>query len=212
MERVDSLQRTHQEFVHMVGIEFNKLVNAQTQLTITLNSYIEENREAVRQSKIEFHKYQEESKQERKALNKQMGELSNKFGTIVEDMVLPSLPRVIQEKFAISIDYVYKNRDFHKDGRNKEFDAFAYSQDYVFLNYTVATLKNDKVEEMEKEMQDFRFFLPEHADKKIIGILAALHIPDNVLQYAERKGYLVMGLGAYLMELKNKPNFTPFEF
>ncbi|MEM7181646.1 MAG: hypothetical protein AAF518_12080 [Spirochaetota bacterium] len=243
MEKVDSLQRAHEEFTHMVGIEYNKLVNVQTRLEMKIDRYIEESKENFRQyqeenrkaeqqrkeefrkyeekkekeeqqRKEEFRKHQEENKQDKRELNKRMGELSKKFGTIVEDMVVPSLPRIIQEKFAILIDDydVERNRRFKKDGRNKEFDAYAVTQDCVFLNYTVATLKNIDFHEIEKEIKDFRFFLPGYADKKIIGILAALHIPDNLLDYAEKKGYLVLGLGEYLMEVKNRPNFIPKKF
>ncbi|MEM7181506.1 MAG: hypothetical protein AAF518_11380 [Spirochaetota bacterium] len=207
MEKVDTLQRAHEEFTRMVGIEYNKLVNVQTRLEIKIDRYIEENKE-------NFRKHQEERKQDKRELNKQMGELSRKFGTIVEDMVVPSLPRIIQEKFSVSIDDydVERNRRFKKDGRNKEFDAYVVTQDCVFLNYTVATLKNDDIHWMAKEIEDFRFFLPEHAGKKVIGILAALHIPDNLLRHAEKKGYLVLGLGEYLMEVKNKPNFIPTKY
>ncbi|MEM7180652.1 MAG: hypothetical protein AAF518_07055 [Spirochaetota bacterium] len=212
MEKVDTLQRAHEEFTRTVGIEYNKLVNVQTRLEMKIDRYIDENEKRQRQREEEFRKYQEESKQERIKLNKQMGELSNKFGTLAEDMVVPSLPRVIQEKFAISIDYVYTNRYFKQGGRNKEFDAYAYTEDYAFLNYTVTTLKTAKVDEMAKEIDDFRFFLPQHADKKVIGILAALRIPSNILRYAEKKGYLVLGLGEYQMEVKNQPNFVPKEF
>ncbi|MEM7181645.1 MAG: hypothetical protein AAF518_12075 [Spirochaetota bacterium] len=196
MEKVDTLQRAHEEFTHMVGIEYNKLVNVQTRLEMKIDRYIEEN------------------KQDKRELNKRMGELSRKFGTLAEDMVVPSLPKIIQEKFSISIheENIERNRRFKKGGRNKEFDAYAITEDCVFLNYTVTTLKNRDIHEVEKEIEDFRFFLPEHTDKKLIGVLAALHIPDNVLQYAEKKGYLVLGLGEYLMEIKNQPDFAPTKF
>ncbi|MEM7183689.1 MAG: hypothetical protein AAF518_22465 [Spirochaetota bacterium] len=249
MEKVDTLQRAHEEFTRMVGMEYNKLIAVQKRADRRLEHYIKQNEKREQERKEEFRKYEErkekeeqqrkeefrkyeerkereelqwkeefrkyedESKQERIKLNKQMGELSRKFGTIVEDMVVPSLPRILQEKFAIPInDDVERNRRFKKDGRNKEFDAYVVTKDCVFLNYTVATLKNDDINWMAKEIEDFRFFLPEHANKKIIGILAALHIPNNLLRYAEKKGYLIIGLGEYLMESKNKPNFIPTEF
>ncbi|MEM7180534.1 MAG: hypothetical protein AAF518_06455 [Spirochaetota bacterium] len=225
MEKVDSLQRAHEEFTHMVGIEYNKLVNVQTRLEMKIDRYIEENEKRQRQReeenqkeelqrKEDFRKYQEESKQEKIKLNKQMGELSRKFGTIVEDMVVPSLPRIIQDKFTIYIDEedVERNRRFKEDGKNKEFDAYTVAENCVFLNYTVATLKNRDFHEMEKEIEDFRFFLPQYVDKKIIAILAALHIPDNLLRYAEKQGYLVLGLGEHLMEIKNQPTFIPKAF
>ena len=216
MEKVDTLQRAHEEFSRSVAMSLKRITDANDRLEATIDKSIEDNNKRQLQREEEFRKYQEESekkrKEEQKAFNKQMGELSNRLGTLAEDMVFPSLPRVIQEKFAVTTIAFYENGRFQKDGRSKEFDAFAYSEDYVFLNYTVATLKNDKVDEMAKEIAEFRFFQPEHAEKKFIGILSALRIPDNVLHYAEKKGYLVLGLGEYLMEIKNQPNFIPKKF
>ncbi|MEM7182964.1 MAG: hypothetical protein AAF518_18785 [Spirochaetota bacterium] len=132
-----------------------RITDANDRLEATVNKSIEDNDKR----QVELRKYQEESekkrKEEQKAFNKQMGELSNRLGTLAEDMVFPSLPRVIQEKFTITTIAFYENGRFQKNDRNKEFDAFAYTEDYVFINYTVATLKNDKVDEMAKEIAEF---------------------------------------------------------
>ena len=98
MEKVDTLQRAHEEFTRMVGIGYDKLIAIQNRADKRLERYIAENDKRQLQREEEFRKHREENKQDKKELNKKMGELSRKFGTIVEDMVVPSLPRIIEEK------------------------------------------------------------------------------------------------------------------
>ncbi len=39
--------------------------------------------------------------------------------------------------------------------------------------------------------------------------MAALAIPEAQLKYAETKGFLVLGIGEEIMELKNHKDFKP---
>ncbi|KJR43867.1 hypothetical protein MCHI_000234 [Candidatus Magnetoovum chiemensis] len=143
-------------------------------------------------------------------MNKKWGEMSHKLGTIVEDLVYPSIERIIKEQYGVVTNGVYlraiKRLD---DGREKEFDAYATTKDYVFLNSTKATLDSDDVKDFIADIKDFRVFCPEYNDKPLIGMLASLQIHDSVLAYAQKLGYMVLGVGFELMEVKNTEGFKP---
>jgi hypothetical protein len=49
---------------------------------------------SVNRLSIEMHEFKDEAERDRKRMNKQRGELANKMGTLVEDIVAPNLPRV----------------------------------------------------------------------------------------------------------------------
>jgi hypothetical protein len=151
---------------------------------------------------------------ESQKMNIQWGNLANKMGTLVEDVILPSLPAIIKEKYNLEIDEVMQRRlKRHSITKNiKEYDGVVIAGNYVFLNSIKSSLKQKDIEEFAKEIYDFRQFYPEYNDKKIIGIFASLNPDTNFIQLSEDNGFLVLGLGDWLMELKNNENFRPKEW
>ena len=160
--------------------------------------------------KDEMGNFKDEMHNEVRRMNKQWGELSNKMGTMVEDLIYPSLGRIINEQFGIIPESIaIRLRKRLPDGRQKEFDAVAVSENVVFLNSTKSTLQSKDVDDFIREIQIFREFFPEYHDKKIVGILATLTIDNSVLAYAEKNGFLVLAVGDEIMEVKNTKEFKP---
>ena len=132
------------------------------------------------------------------------------MGTMVEDLVYPSLTRIIDEQFGMVPESIaIRLRKRLPDGRQKEFDAIAVSGNVVFLNSTKSTLQSKDIDDFIREIQILREFFPEYRDKKIVGILATLTIDNSVLAYAEKKGFLVLAVGDEIMEVKNSKDFQP---
>ena len=191
-EHVYRLEESIDRFVADVGVEFNKLYNLQTR------------------AEAEMRDYKEEYRAERREMNRQWGELANKLGTMVEDLVYPSLRRVLFETFGQDFDSIFA-RIWHRlpDGRSKEFDAYAISADLAVVNSTKATLRSTDVDRMVDEIAAFREFVPAQAHLPVVGILATLSMHESVLNYAERMGFLVLAVGDQVMEVKNRPGFVP---
>ena len=191
-EHVYRLEESIDRFVKDVGIEFNKLYNLQTR------------------TEIELHDYKEENRAERREMNRKWGDLANKLGTMVEDLVYPSLPRVLSETFDQEFDSIYA-RIWHRlpDGRRKEFDAYALAPELVVVNSTKATLRSADVDGMVEEIAAFREFVPTQAHLPVVGLLATLSVEESVLNYAQRMGFLVLAVGDQVMEIKNRPGFEP---
>ena len=63
-----------------------------------------------------------------------------------------------------------------------------------------------------QEIKTFREFFPEFCDHKLIGIIATLNVSEEQLRYAERRGFLVLGIGEEIMEVKNREGFRPKEW
>lgn len=146
-------------------------------------------------------------------MNKQWGELANKMGTMVEDLVYPSIGKIIKEKFGLEPENIMQRTERKlADGRRKEFDAIVVAEDKFFLNSTKTTLSNDYVKALINDIATVKDYFPEYKSKKIIGVLAALNIPENALKYAERKGFMVLGVGDEIMECKNSEDFKPKEW
>jgi len=157
-------------------------------------------------------KWERERKELVKEWNLKWGELANRLGTMVEDLVYPSLPRIIKEEFGIDVEFIAVDVKKRINGREKEYDAVAIAGNYVFINSTKSKLKNKDVDDFVNDILEFRTFFSEHADKKLIGILATLRIDEGVLKYAEKTGFLVLAVGEKLMEVKNSKDFKPKEW
>ena len=160
--------------------------------------------------KDEMRAYKEENRQLNRDMNRRWGELANKMGTMVEDLVAPSLPRIIEETFSqevISLSQRHKRK--LPNGRVKEYDTIAVTAELVCVNSTKNTLRSSDVDRFVEELAEFREFFPEYWDYPLVGILASLAVEESVLNYAEKTGFLVLAVGDQIMEVKNRPGFEP---
>jgi len=154
--------------------------------------------------------FKDETRRQQQEMNKKWGALSNKLGTLVEDLVAPSLPCVIEKRLnKPAYDLMVRLKRRLPDGRVKEFDALVVTPDCVCLNSTKATLRIADVDGFVADIAEFRTFFPEHDALPLVGILASLSVEKSVLAYAERQGFLVLAVGDEFMEIKNRPDFEP---
>lgn len=213
VERVGRLETALADFTTSVGIEFNKLYNVQIQTQKGLQRLQEEMPEfkgEMREFKDEVRADQEASRRERIEMNRKWGDLANKLGTIVEDLVYPSLSRIVRETFGEEPrDIVVRFKRRLSGGRREEIDALAVTAKLIVLNSTKATLRSADVDGFTLQIERFREFFPEYAALPVAGLLATLSVDDSVLRYAERNGSLVAAVGEEVMELKNRADFEP---
>jgi len=167
-------------------------------------------KEEMSDFKDEMSDFKNETRREHRELNKKWGEMANRLGTIVEDLVVPSLPRILRDNLAEDIiDLSVRRKRRRPDGRSKEFDAIAVTPTLVCLNSTKATLRSADVDRMITEIEELREFFPDYRDVPVIGILATLSAEESVVRYASKLGFLVLAVGDELMEVQNPPGFEP---
>ena len=149
-------------------------------------------------------------RQQNRERNRKWGDMANKLGTMVEDLVAPSLPRIVEEQFGeIVVDLMARRKRRLPDGRVKELDAIAVTSNLLCLNSTKASLRSADVDSFITDITTFREFFPEYAELPLIGILASLAVDESVLAYAEKQGFLVLAVGDQLMDVQNHPSFEP---
>jgi len=176
-ERVDHLEEAIDRFVANVGVEFNKLYNSQMRTEAEL-----------RELKDEMRAFKDEMRNDKREMNRKWGNLANKLGTMVEDLVYPSLPRVINETLAQEPKRIWARfKQRLPNGLLKEFDAIARTQDLVCLNSTKATLRSADIDAFIGEIATFREYFPEYRDLPLVGILATLAVDESVLSYGEKQ-------------------------
>jgi hypothetical protein len=174
--------------------------------------------EETHEFKNNMASFKEEMRLDRRELNKELGEIANKQGRMAEDLVAPSICRILRDTFKISALYEcaanVRHKQIHPEdsGRMKEFDVIAICGDYVMVNETKSNPNASDIRKLRKTIRKFREYFPEHKDKKIVGSLGTLYAHKSLIRYASSKGILVLAVGDELMDVMNEPGFVPTEF
>lgn len=205
-ERVNSLEETLRAFILGVG-------ESQRQTEAELRDFkgeVRDFKDEMRAFKDEMQAFKEEGRRENREMNRQWGEIANRLGTVVEDLVVPSLSRIIRNALGReTIHLSQRHRRKLPDGRRFEFDAIAVTEDLVVLNSTKSNLQSADVDRFVEEIELFRTAFPEYEDKPVVGVLASLAVDESVLKYAEKAGFLVLATGDEIMEVQNRPGSNP---
>jgi hypothetical protein len=168
--------------------------------------------------KDEMRAFKDKADQTIAAMNKKWGELSNKMGTMAEDLVAPSIPRILSEVAGCAEDQIewmavrVKRRHPVEPRRSQEFDVVAVCRDYVLINETKSSLDAGDVTDFVQVLSEGRGFSPEYADRSFIGAIASLHVDESVVRHGEKQGVIVLGWGADVMDVLNEPGFELKKF
>lgn len=205
-ERVSKLEAVLEEFIKSVGIEFNKLYNAQMRMEAELREFKEEaerdrkafEERAERDRKAlhdEILAFKEEMREEARRRNREWSNLAKKMGTLVEDLIAPSLRPVLKKYFNCEVT-LEGQRMFRRDkerGIDYEIDAIAVCDDMAFMIEVRSTPRDSDIKEIQEKAGKFFEFFPEFRGKELIPIFGSIVFPENIIKYASREGIYVMG-------------------
>ncbi len=148
-----------------------------------------------------------DTEKHRKEMNKKWGDLSNKMGTIVEDMVDPSIPQIIRNFFRDDEPDLFAVRVMKRNsadpGRRREFDVIAMTERNFYVNETKSNLRSEYIGKFIEMLGEIRDYFPEIGDRRIIPIFSSLHIPEDTMTYLTRSRIYAMGMGEDTMTLLN---------
>jgi hypothetical protein len=154
--------------------------------------------------KNEMTAFKDEAERDRKRMNKQWGELANKMGTLVEDIVAPNLPRVAAELLGCECPELFSLRVVrHLAGETREYDALVVCPDAVLVNETKSKLLSAHVEPFLAKLAERPRIFPDYAGRRVVGVLASLAVDAGVVALASRHGIAVMAMGDETMEVLN---------
>ena len=148
-----------------------------------------------------------------KEIGRQIGGLGEKFGGFTEGMAYPSMKKLLQERFGMSV--VSPRVSSRQNGRTMEIDVLAYSNADINEVYVVEVkshLREDGLEQMLRILRDFHHFFPGHEGKKVYGILAAVDVPDEVRKHVIREGIYLACIHDDNFQLVVPEGFQPRAF
>lgn len=168
-----------------------KLEQRVDSLEFVLAEFIIESRKCIWNLSKEMHNFKTESEKDRKNMNKQWGELANKMGTIVEDIVSPAVKPTIKKYFHdeiidFSVNRKKQNKELNLKG---EFDVVAVSETSVYLVEVKSSLRLAYLNEFETNIDKFKKLFPEYSNLKLIPIFASLRFEDDFVQEVTNRGF-----------------------
>lgn len=160
----------------------------------------------MKEFKNEMRIFKDEMRISKKENDRRWGDLVNKMGTLVEDIIAPSLPRIVKEDFGYPEidDFMIRRRIRNKElSISEEFDAVVIAGDAIFINETKSRPSLEYVNDFLNKLKNVPDFFPEHTSKKIIPLFSSLYIPEHVLNYLTKNKIYALGMGDDVIEVLN---------
>ena len=176
----------------------------------------EERRKIEEELAEERRKTEEERRKTERVIrqvNKQLGELGNKFGSFAEGMALPSMEKILRDRF--NMDVVAPRATSRLNGRMIEIDVMAYdngSRNELYIVEVKSHLTREGIDQILKTIEEFPRFFGAHRDRTVYGIIAAVDIPQNLRAEVLKHGLYLARIHDGAFELLTPKNFKPRAF
>ena len=164
----------------------------------------------VSQQQKENAQQQKKTDKQLKELGQQIGGLGAKFGSFTEGLALPSMETILRQRFGMEV--ISPSVRVSKEGQHLEIDVLAYTNGQLNTAYIVEVkshAREESISQLKSILQRFRRFFPEHKDKKLYGILAAVHLSSELREKILQEGFYVARIHDQVFELDIPDNFQP---
>jgi hypothetical protein len=204
------LNQTIDEIERRTEVSFsqvNQTINRVEQQTEASFARVNETLSQLNQT---VDRIERQSERDKKEWNKKWGDLANRLGTVVEDIVAPNIPRIAEEYFGYREipEYFSVRSKVYYEGRTdkqREFDTLAVYRDAIILNETKETIRQSYLDDFVSfiESGDFFNYFPQYRDRKLIPIFSSLYMADSVVNYLTKHNIYAMAMGDETMQVLN---------
>lgn len=154
----------------------------------------------------EVEKVNKELSIEVEKVSTSVGRLSNRLGQFIEEMVYPAAVRLFQER-GIDIHEVYRGVEGKRNGEGIEIDLLVVNDGDVIAIECKSNLSIDDINEHLERLEKLKRVLPAYTNKNLMGAVTGMVIPENVAQYAYKKGLFVIGQTGEQLFIRNDDKF-----
>ena len=141
-------------------------------------------------------------------VNKQIGDLGGKWGRFVENMVAPACETIFLKR-GIPVHQVSQRVKKRLNGQTLEIDVLVTNENHVLVVEIKSSLGVNDVKELQSDLNKFRQFFPEYAQKQLYGAVAGIEIEEGADRYAYRQGLFVLAQAGETVSILNNPDFQP---
>ena len=182
-------------------------------LEILFERFMEQTTTLLKEMKEEAARDRQEARrareEDRKEWNQRWGELANKMGSVVEDIIAPSIRRIAREELGCGDESLFCPRvtRVRSDDRHyrREFDALYIGTDAVLLNETKTTARSEYACGFVGFLNrnEFALYFPEYKDLPVVPVFSSLSLADDLVTYLTRNGIYAVAMGDGAMQVLN---------
>ena len=139
--------------------------------------------------------------------------LGAKFGSFTEGLALPAMEKILRDRFGMEV--ISPSVRVSKAGQHLELDVLAYANGPVNAAYIVEVkshAREESIAQLKTLLHRFRDFFPEHRDKQLYGILAAVDLSASLREKALQEGLYVAHIHDEAFTLDTPEDFQPRAF
>ncbi len=158
-------------------------------------------KDEMREFKDEMREFKDEMREETRKLNKHLGGLANKMGRLVEDIISPAFPELLEKYWNCSQpdDYA-ERRKMRKGEHTEEFDLFVRcsKEKKIFIVETKSSPKVQHIDELLEKKERFeKVFGGDYEGYEVEVVFGVLNAGEDLLRYASRRGVYVMAFKSW---------------
>ena len=189
-------QKTEME-IQALKKEMKEFKDEMRQTVAKMEKDTENLKKEMKEFKDEMKTFKDEMREEHKKMNKQWGNLANKLGTVVEDIIAPAVSPVIKKYFNCEVNdlQVRRKKKDIKTGLKDEFDVIAVSDECktVFLVEVKSFSKVEYINDFkDKKIDKFIKLFPEYKNYKLVPIFASLRLENDIVNYLTKNKIYAM--------------------
>jgi hypothetical protein len=125
-----------------------------------------------------------------------------------EGLALPSMTKILRERFKMEV--ISPSVRVSKNGIECGCDVLAYSNSTINEAYVVEVknhLREESIMQLKTLMGTVRALFPEHADKKLFGIIAAVDMSEMLKKRVLEAGFYVARIQDETFSLESPSGF-----
>ena len=168
----------------------------------------QETERLLKQKSQETEQQFRETDRKIREVNKQIGDLGGKWGRFVENMVAPACETLFLKR-GIPVHQVSQRVKKRLDGQTLEIDVLVTNENHVLVVEVKSSLGVNDVKELKSDLNRFRQFFPEYAQKQLYGAVAGIEIEEGADRYAYRQGLFVLAQAGETVSILNNADFEP---
>ena len=168
----------------------------------------QETERLLKQKSQETEQQFRETDRKIREVNKQIGDLGGKWGRFVENMVAPACETLFLKR-GIPVHQVSQRVKKRLDGQTLEIDVLVTNENHILVVEVKSSLGVNDVKELKSDLNRFRQFFPEYAQKQLYGAVAGIEIEEGADRYAYRQGLFVLAQAGETVSILNNADFEP---
>ena len=171
----------------------------------------DKDRQQVEKDRQQIEKDRQRGDKERQEFNRQLAGISDRLGSLIEDMVAPNAPRIARTLFegdeVLTSSIRVKRRHPSDPGLNIELDLLVVGHRHLLVGEAKSKVTVEKAVAFLDKMRSIPEYFPEFSGFTVLPLIASVGIESSLVAHLSRLRIYALAFGDETMEILNEGAF-----